>query len=226
MFTAKLRWHLYWCGLSLYKYYHCSSQFPSPACRRLCPVTEPNKLQSTSILTRRLSLPQLTRTGTSNKLHHKSIFVVSSGFSFENQHQEHFQKELQRTWNWILKSILETSKVLMDTKSNDLISFELMWYTFTVLQFLTLLDINNNKIPLLSVVQIHATILQCVRWWAINQASGVWWREVLEISYQCYQCSSGGRVSGAAAQPWDCNTTTSARSNTAGAATELQTNVG
>ena len=50
----------------------------------------------------------------------------------------------------------------MDTKSNDLISFELMWYTFTVpvLQFLTLLDINNNKIPLLSVVQIHATILQ------------------------------------------------------------------
>ena len=52
----------------------------------------------------------------------------------------------------------------MDTKSNDLISFELMWYTFTVLQFLTLLDINNNKIPLLSAVHIHATILQCLRW--------------------------------------------------------------
>ena len=72
-----------------------------------------------------------------------------------------------------------------------------------------LLDIDNNKIPLLSFVQIHATILQYVgregevlsypdR--AIYQSGG---RNLvsgggLEISYQC---SSGGRVSGAAAQP-------------------------
>ena len=49
----------------------------------------------------------------------------------------------------------------MDTKSNDLISFELMVYIYCP-SFL--LDIKNNKIPLLSVVQIHATILQCVRW--------------------------------------------------------------
>ena len=48
----------------------------------------------------------------------------------------------------------------MDTKTNDLISFELMVYIYCPTVSYLLLDINNNMIPLLSAVHIHATIIQ------------------------------------------------------------------